>query len=900
MSKLYPPQIEGTIPAFYGDKIIVPFSMNRAVGKASVSGFTLKIKTVQNSMYVTEVVSKNFDFNTMQVIFTLSETQKKKLNVGQHYKLQLAYLDKDGYPGYYSTVGIVKYTVKPMVYIEGFKEVGTNNHANGYLGVFKSEDYTEKIYSSKFIILNSDNSTYLESDELIHNATEDTSIFEVTEYYEILNELPEGKPFYIVYQVTTNNNLVCASPQYKIMQKQTIDAEFYGEIKAELSYDEGYISISLKVEPNEQGFEEPVTGAFLLSRANIKTPTIWEQMCRFVFQSERASKEIFKDFTIEQGETYVYSLQQYNDNGLFSNRLLSNEIYSDFEDAFLFDGERQLKIRFNPQVSSFKNTILETKVDTIGNKHPFIFRNGNVKYKDFPISGLISYFMDEGQNFKNNHNFTLLKNLYREKTQNAADENIFQNIPTTNHTSNNIHEETKFKLDVLDWLSNGETKLFRSPVEGNYLVRLMNVSLSPNETVGRMLHTFNCNAYEVADCDYNSMLAYGIIELRDPQDSRMRFSTKQLQTWDENGKPVFFHGEILTNTKNPSQKYVASGLTISDMTPGSYFYLNLPDLEEGEPYWSEDVLASHKIVIGTTGSYSISIPDGITSIYVPEELNLTGSLTFNYNAVYPNSFSLISDVTITDVPLKQISGPSDNIMDQLEDLKTKIYNFAKITICKKDLETIYVDNDSFDGTSIFSWDKNSMDEKYMVKDFRENTIYFVRKQNHVEGEISHTPADETFHRNEEYYLKEHYNILYPLLGYIMKNNSGQMIFVKDSECKDLFKFTLNGNSFDLVAKEKYVAKDLKVNELSLSDGLYMYATYIQHNLSYYFEEEASSVMDAKLAYEFALEQYNQWFESDQPVAKLEEVTAILKTSYDNLLLELENAIAKYKEEHALD
>lgn len=253
-------------------------------------------------------------------------------------------------------------------------------------------------------------------------------------------------------------------------------------------------------------------------------------MCRFVFQSERASKEVFKDFTIEQGETYVYSLQQYNDNGLFSNRLLSNEIYSDFEDAFLFDGERQLKIRFNPQVSSFKNTILETKVDTIGNKHPFIFRNGNVKYKDFPISGLISYFMDEGQNFKNNQNFTLLKNLYREKTQNAADENIFQNIPTTNHTSNNIHEETKFKLDVLDWLSNGETKLFRSPVEGNYLVRLMNVSLSPNETVGRMLHTFNCNAYEVADCDYNSMLAYGIIELRDPQDSRMRFSTKQLQT----------------------------------------------------------------------------------------------------------------------------------------------------------------------------------------------------------------------------------------------------------------------------------------------------------------------------------------------------------------------------------
>jgi len=62
---------------------------------------------------------------------------------------------------------------------------------------------------------------------------------------------------------------------------------------------------------------------------------------------------------------------------------------------FLSDGTRQLKIRFNPKVSSFKTTILEQKVDTIGSKYPFFFRNGNVYYKEFPISGLISRLMDE-------------------------------------------------------------------------------------------------------------------------------------------------------------------------------------------------------------------------------------------------------------------------------------------------------------------------------------------------------------------------------------------------------------------------------------------------------------------------------------------------------------------------
>ena len=61
--------------------------------------------------------------------------------------------------------------------------------------------------------------------------------------------------------------------------------------------------------------------------------------------------------------------------------------------------DKQLKIRFNPKVSSFKNYILETKIDTIGSKYPFFFRNGSVKYKEFPINGLISCLMDEEQLF---------------------------------------------------------------------------------------------------------------------------------------------------------------------------------------------------------------------------------------------------------------------------------------------------------------------------------------------------------------------------------------------------------------------------------------------------------------------------------------------------------------------
>ena len=50
--KLYPPIIEGTIPAFYGDIIKVPYEMNKAVSHLEISGFSLKFKTVQSNRYL--------------------------------------------------------------------------------------------------------------------------------------------------------------------------------------------------------------------------------------------------------------------------------------------------------------------------------------------------------------------------------------------------------------------------------------------------------------------------------------------------------------------------------------------------------------------------------------------------------------------------------------------------------------------------------------------------------------------------------------------------------------------------------------------------------------------------------------------------------------------------------
>jgi hypothetical protein len=175
-------------------------------------------------------------------------------------------------------------------------------------------------------------------------------------------------------------------------------------------------------------------------------------------------------------------------------------------------------------MTNFKTDVLETKVDTIGSQHPFIFRNGRVYYHEFPISGLISYLMDEENLFMSKEEFTVLEK-------------------TTNLTSENLAAERIFKMKVLEWLTNGKPKLFRSPTEGNFIVRLMNTSLAPTDTVGRMLHTFSSTAYEIAEFNYENLSKYNFIQLQDPEVAQLRWETVNFYSVDSaTGKVTYRTG----------------------------------------------------------------------------------------------------------------------------------------------------------------------------------------------------------------------------------------------------------------------------------------------------------------------------------------------------------------------
>lgn len=674
MAKLYPPTIAGTLPSFYKTDygtttLVVPFSMNKTVSANQVKDFSLRIKTTNTDILYG--VLTNGSWNPLektnpQVSFLVPDTVLNKLTIGQFYKVQLAYVDSDDIVGYYSTVGIMKFTAKPSVEISDFNSSITNLNVTEYIGVYHNQnDVTEKAYEYKFDLYDKNDNLIESSGWILHNSYEDTSLIESIDKYVIKYAFAQDVTYKVQYCVRTNNNLEVKSPKYLVMDSESVDPELRAKLVAELDYNNACINLNLIGERTPEGKEYAATGAFLLSRASsLDNFSTWLPVSNFRMTGELPSAFLFRDYTIEQGATYLYSLQQYNDYGIYSNRLLTKEVVAQFEDAYLFDGERQLKIRFNPKVSSFKTVVLESKKNTIGSKYPFIFRNGAVEYKEFPINGLISYMMDNDEFFLSKE-----KDLYIKNWQN-----------TTDITDENVMLERLFKLEVLDWLNNGKVKLFKSPQEGNYIVRLMNVSLSPIDTVSRMLHNFSCQASEIADFTPENLQTYGLINTEEIITYQMRWETLILQ--DE------------------QQKYLADKDSIynKDLLRGyGAYYVKFTDVIQGTMFqFTDSVGEVHSIMIGATGAYEISVDEPIydlqilpTSNAVNQTAYLQGSLTFSILSASQNKFDTINALTTRDIPLHQVFGPVDNILEYYDNVRRKVSRIYYARFNKLEVKEVY-------------------------------------------------------------------------------------------------------------------------------------------------------------------------------------------------------------------
>ena len=514
MAKLNPPILEGIIPCFFEITIPntnpvqtqvpldIPFVMNRSVALADISAMRLKFKTIggvelgdvriNKSLITVEGTSAIINIPELR---TLDEgagnSIYQKLNIGQYYKIQLAYVsNNDSIVGYYSSVGVIKFTAEPF-YGVAQPEVEYAVAYPEYDGTYMPNplDPTEKWYSYQFDLIEENVGIIDTTEEQLH-----TNINVDYERYIITKDLDSSKNYTVRFTVTTVNKKVLTAEEIIVFDTLPAFPETC-TINVARNYDNGYFTVSVSG-------EDLSNDTYILWRYSSKTQE-WDLLSKKYHLSDT-----YYDFTIEDGVEYTYALQAEAQDILVptSERKLATPQVAHFEDMFISDKERQLKIRFNPKVNTFKIITFEAKTDTLGGEFPVFSKNGNAKYRQIDFGGLVSYLMDEQDLF---HVFPSEVESFRKETNNTHNDPQISSTATTNE---NIHKERVFRTAVMNWLTNGEPKYFRSITEGNYIIKLLNPSFTPNDTTGRMIYSFTTTSYEMDKDTRENLIKYNLVE----------------------------------------------------------------------------------------------------------------------------------------------------------------------------------------------------------------------------------------------------------------------------------------------------------------------------------------------------------------------------------------------------
>lgn len=245
--------------------------------------------------------------------------------------------------------------------------------------------------------------------------------------------------------------------------------------------------------------------------------TKWEDIKIINFIQETLNmKEIFYDYTIESGIWYKYALQELTQttSGEITRGFMTNTwespIIRNFEYSYLLgENGQQLKLQYDNDMNSFKLNINESRTDTIGGQFPFITRNGNAKYKVFPVNGLITFNMDEDNIFASeNEIYNINSNLSNLKEDVITEYYQDYNEKYSVDANYDYIREHFFREKVLEFLHDGKPKLFKSSTEGNIIVRLMDINSSPVQNLNRLIYKFSSTAYEIAEANLENYIKY--------------------------------------------------------------------------------------------------------------------------------------------------------------------------------------------------------------------------------------------------------------------------------------------------------------------------------------------------------------------------------------------------------
>ena len=537
LMNLYPPIVDTYMPAFlYTESCKIYFSLSpynnfndikyaQVVLTYQNSNLTaLNSKHYPNEIKVCDIVEDNTVSNTNKkyyITINQNDLNDEFFLINNYYKVQIRFVSKEAktltelnsvgayketaawllenrdYFSEWSTVCLIRGIAKPVLKMADYITNG-NSFSSRSLQVLGSlsfnPTYEKETLKSYQIFLQENGNKIIEKTNIIY-----TNILNPNEInYTLKSLLKKDTQYNLIIKFVTKN---LYESQQTFFINTTDEGIDFKDLNLVVSINNELDAANVLI--NFNTFKQLTGDQLWIKRASVKDSfQTWEYMHQLLNDEYKQTSYSWNDFSLESGVWYKYALEVIRDSNIIDMIVCEDPILTVLENMYLVRNYRQLNIQLNPQVSSYQRVVSDTVTTTLGSKYPFISRNGNSNYRQFTISGLISSHMDDNSIFTNKDEIYLLnKDLYLQfnKERNISEYKDYQ-------------YEYHFREKVLDFLYNEQAKLFRSPTEGNILVKLTNISLTPNQTLGRLLYSFTATVIEIDECTPQNLMKYGVVK----------------------------------------------------------------------------------------------------------------------------------------------------------------------------------------------------------------------------------------------------------------------------------------------------------------------------------------------------------------------------------------------------
>lgn len=420
---------------------------------------------------------------------------------------------------------------------------------------------TDTLKSYQIKVYNADDQLLSDSGLLYSNSYSNINEFNYTFEYQF----NEGENYYFTFEYETAN-MYAESNTYNFIVLQEGAEKLEATMTAILDDVNGCIGLHIENNVGQENFIGNITIRRTSSESNF---TIWEDVHTESFEENSKMDYTWYDYTIKSGVYYKYIAQKRTSVGIRGVAIhpIGEPFMILFDDMYLTGGDGQLNIRFDPSITSFKRTVSESRIDTIGSKYPYIKRNGYVEYKQFPIGGTITHLMDPS------HLLTSKEEVFRDSLDYYNEFNKDKDVRIDDF--NDWTYEREFREKVMDFLYANKVRLFRSATEGNILVKIMDINFTPNTTLGRRIYSFTATAYEIDTANIKNYDKYGISPLG-TYDTQLQFASDYVGQYNE---VIPANTEALSLIQKKYEKYAKENYKIAIQN------LDFLRLEfESEPY----------------------------------------------------------------------------------------------------------------------------------------------------------------------------------------------------------------------------------------------------------------------------------------------------------------------------